>query len=372
MGGLRGSSAHRWVPCTGSPSMERQFSSDPHLVAKEGTAAHWVAETCLTDPGITPQSMQGQTHANGIIIDVDMVDHVVTYLQEVWSIAVHDKLYIEQHLSATWLHPDLRIIPDAWYYCTTTHALHLWDFKYGWRPVDPVRNWQFVTYLAGILAFLGTAPVERIEVVVVQPRPPHYEGRIRRWHTTTGELGPLFTKLQKAAQEATGNDPKCCTGSWCRDCRALAHCPHAGAAALAAIEVSGRVAHATPSSEDMASELNILGAAEEAIELRLTAMKTLAIFSLELGGMIPGYAMERSYGRRRWKNPEELKAVEGMTGISLFEDKPVSPAEAKRRKLDPVTLALYSTTPETGHKLVKRDLSKKAAEVFGANLGEIK
>jgi len=277
---------------------------------------------------------------------------------------------VEQPVFAAWLHPDLASIPDAWYYCTTTQTLYLWEFKYGWRPVDPVRNWQFVAYIAGILPFLGGAPVDRIEAVVVQPRPHHYDGRIRRWHTTPAELGPLFTKLQAAANTVMDGNPQCRTGHWCLDCRALAHCPYAGEAALAAVEVSGRVTHASPSPEETAAELNILGAAKEAINLRLTAMETLAVMSLESGGMVPGYAMERAYGRRRWSNPEELWAVEAMTGVSLFTEKPVSPAEAKRRKLDPALLALYSITPETGNKLVKRDLNQKAAEVFGAAIGE--
>lgn len=366
MGEARASAAHRWVPCTGSLSMERPFPDDPHEVAKQGTAAHWVGATCLTDPSRSPASMLGLTHENGIPVDGDMVEHVEEYLQEVRSIATVDHLYVEREMDMTWLHPELGGTPDAWYYCFATGTLYLWDFKYGWRPVDPFENWQMVEYLAGIIGFLGNVPIKRIEAVTVQPRPSHYDGRIRRWHTTPAELGPLFTKLQEKATEATGNSPLCVTGPHCRDCRALAYCPHADAAALAAIEVSGRVAHVTPTPETMASEMNILTAAAEAIKLRLAAIETVATGTIESGGMIPGYARERSYGRKKWKNEEELRAVEVMTGLSLFEDKPISPPRAKKAGMDAVTLALYSTTPETGAKLVKRDLSKKAAEVFGA------
>lgn len=375
MPSLLASSAHRWVPCPGSPAMERPFPSVPHQVAREGSAAHWVASVCLClkNPKPTPQSMLGRVHANGTVVDIEMVEHVDTYLQEVRSVEIEDPLYVEEHLSSTWLHPHIKdSVPDAWRYCSATQVLYLWEFKYGWRPVDPVANWQFVTYLASILAFLGNVAVTRIEAIIVQPRPAHYEGRVRRWHTTPAELGALFTEVLEAANAATGDSPQCRTGAWCRDCRALAHCPYAGAAALAAIEVSGRVVHATPTPEETASELNILKAAKEALGLRLTAIETLAVSTIEKGGMVPGYAMERSYGRRRWKNLDEMRAVETMTGVSLFDQKPVTPAEAKRRKLDPITLALYSFTPETGNKLVKRNLNKKAAEVFGATNGESK
>lgn len=352
--------------------MEHSFPSEPHQVAKEGTAAHWVAKACFKNPSVTPESMIGQIHENSIAVDGEMAEHVTTYLEEVRSLAVQpEHLYIEQNLSMAWIHPDASGPPDAWYYCVATQTLYLWDFKYGWRTVNPEKNWQFVEYLAGILAFLGAAPVKRIETVVVQPRPPHYQGRIRRWHTTVEELGPLFAELQTAAVEATGNNPLCRTGEWCRDCRALAQCPYAQDAALAAIEVSGRVTLAAPSPEEMATEMYILQAAKEAISLRLAAIETVAVASLETGGMVPGWALERSYGRRKWRGSnEELRAVEVLTGLSLFEEKPVTPAEAKRRGLDDVTRDIYAETPETGNKLVQRDLNKKASEVFGANPGE--
>ena len=352
--------------------MEHPFPDEPHQVAKEGTAAHWVAETCLNNPQFTPMAMIGQMHPNGILVDAEMAEHVDTYLEEVRSVVGSDKLYVEKEHDMGWIYSGYGGTPDAWFYNTVTGVLYIWDIKYGWRIVDPVKSLQMSSYLGGIIPFLGNVPINRIEAIIVQPRAAHPEGRIRRWHTSVEELGPIWTELQAAIQEGSGNNPTCRTGPHCRDCRALATCPYAQDAAASAIEVSGRVMHAAPTPQELAAEISILTVAKEAIALRLTALETMAVSVMESGGVVPGYAMERSYGKRRWKKPEELRAVEIMTGASLFEEKPRTPAQAKKHGLDAATLELYAETPESGHKLVKRDLSKKAAEVFGPNPGDTK
>jgi hypothetical protein len=356
--------------------MEHGLPDDPHQVAKEGTVAHWVGETCLLDPSVTPESMIGQVHENGVLVDSDMADAVDDYLVEVRSVVRPnvDRLYVEQALSGEWVHPSMReCTPDAWYYCSETKVLYLWDLKYGWLCVDPVEYWQFVTYLAAILCFLGNVDIVRIEVVVVQPRPSHPQGRIRRWHTTLSDLGPLFDTLQKALVDATGNNPTCVTGSHCRDCKALAMCDAAQLAGYSAVEMSSQAVRHDPSLADIASELDALKEAEDALKYRKAALGVVAISHLNKGALIPGYGLERSYGKQRWKgDDDEVRALEVMTGVTLFKTVPVTPAQAKRNGLDDLTKKIYVETPETGRKLVKIDSTKKATEVFGGALGEAK
>lgn len=177
-------------------------------------------------------------------------------------------------------------------------------------------------------------------------------------------------EVKAAAIAAGGNNPQCRTGPWCLDCKAPHVCPSAKQAAAAAIEASGRAVPHDPSQYELSSELDILRTAAEALKSRLTALETQGLLSIENGTPIPGYTAERNPGRRKWKATDEvLKACEMMTGVSLFDEKPVTPAEAKRRKLDETMIKSLSEVPPGKMKLVKRDLTAKADKIFGKTQG---
>jgi hypothetical protein len=357
--------------------MEHPFPDLPHQVVDEGDAAHWVAENCFEGSGFSPYSMIGLAHENGVVVDADMAEYVDTYITEVKSVVQQDRLYIEQSLSGEWLNHLLKeVTPDAWYYCSETKTLYVWDLKFGWRVVEAMRNLQMAIYIGSIIAFLGNVEILRIEATIVQPRAPHPQGRIRKWHPQTEELSALFVEVNDSLVAATGNSPMCLTGEHCRDCKALAHCRAAQQAGYTAIEISGHAMIETPTPADLAAELNALLAAEEAIKYRKVALETMGTASAEKGTVIPGFGLERSYGRACWKGSTQadidatVEALEIMTGITLFKKVPLSPAQAKKNGLDDETKKIYVETPVRGHKLVRSDATQKATEAFGAALGE--
>jgi hypothetical protein len=360
---LRASGAERWVPCTGSPSLEAPFPDTTHIVAEEGNRAHALSAECF-------KTGNDAVAYVGELVDIDFAEGVQMYLDTVRAVAPHGVagLYVEYTLGADFIIKGMTPTPDAWYYDPITNTLYLWDLKFGWRIVSAIDNWQLVVYLLAILSYLDSKGIhpKNIEASIVQPRAPYFEGRVRTWRPTLADLTVKYQTLVTAAGKVL-TDPKCNTGSWCHDCRALAACPAAQEAALAAVSASTRAVHHDPSGADLAAELTLLTAAKEALTNRLTALEAVALDGLEKGKMvIPGWSTERAVGRRRWKgNDKALKGVAAMTGVNLFEEKPVTPAEAKRRGMKDFDLAIYAETPEGKLNLVKRDVEAGAAKVFG-------
>jgi hypothetical protein len=85
---------------------------------------------------------------------------------------------------------------------------------------------------------------------------------------------------------------------------------------------------------------------------------------IRAGENIPGCLVEEGRGREAWAKPEEeIIALGDMMGIDVRRAGVVTPAQAKKKGLDPEIVAAYSARPSTGFKVVV-DNNLKARSAF--------
>ena len=353
---LRPSHAARWAQCAASPRLQEPIPDTKSDDAKEGDAAHWLAAEVLRG-NFEIDELTDRQAPNGVIITGEIIEHVQTYLSVIGSepVVVEKTQDSFSPLIAPGTPDALRVIENQGF---------IWDLKYGWRIVEVFRNLQLLIYAINLFA-KHQWTLDSVTVTIVQPRPWHIDGRVRSWQISRDVAWGYHNKLQAWAQAAQNPHARAVTGEACRYCRALPFCEAARVAAINAVDVSMDVTNTELPPEAIGHELTTLRRAKEAVQLRLDAMEQFAIAQIDQHKHIPGWSIDRAYGREKWK--DGVSTLELLSGQTLHENKPISPAQARKKGVDPQLVAQFSTTPQTGRKLVARDVSEKAKAVFGEN-----
>lgn len=347
----RPSNAGRWIPCPASPRLEASFPDPDGDDAKEGTAAHWVAAQVLGGH-CELEELTDRKAPNGVIVTGEMVEHVQTYISTVRAFPI-----IERTIN---IWPGVEPgTPDA--LAVEGTRGYIWDFKYGYSIVEAPGNWQLACYAVGLFA-KHEWNLESVLAIIVQPRPFHPDGRVRYWEISRDEAISLANTIRDAAANTQNPNAPVVTGSHCNHCNALHACEGARRAALNGVDIAYRNPPVVLQGADLAGELATLTRAAEAIKLRLDAIQSHAVAEIDANRPVPGWSLERSMGRRQWT--DGVAALEALAGVSLTEIAPVSPAVAEKRGVDKALVKMFTTTRETGRKLVPRDASVKAAQVF--------
>lgn len=318
--------------------------------AREGTAAHYTAECLLR--GETPPA----SAPNGVTIDADMREHAAAYAA---TVPMGDHVGVELACN-WWLHPKIEIACKVDAYWIDGDTLHIRDFKYGWRIVEPEGNWQLISYAIGVIRKLNLAP-SRICMGIYQPRPFHLYGPLRTWTVTLGELIALHDDLLMSLQplvEVTPISPDILsTGEHCEYCPAAAQgtCPAYLRAVTNAVDVAMRGGPAELSPAALGRELVNLKRADDVLKQRREWVNTLVKHALQTDPTnVPGWAVETQKGNTTWTiDPAELQR---QTNVDVFKPPAlVTPAEAKRRGIADELYTAHTTRPNIGDKLVRRD-----------------
>ena len=348
----------RWANCPASVAMEElhpEKSSDDS--ADEGRAVHWIAAQILGDH-FEPEELVDRQADNGVVITVDMMNHAVLYVDAIRAVT-DQPVVIEQPLPAI---PgvkqgvtDARFVFNNWGF--------IFDLKYGYSIVEVVGNWQMIIYAVSMM-LKHEWKLDGIGVTIVQPRPSHPEGKVRAWTITRDQLINFYHEIVAKAEATRDPNAACVTGPWCKHCYALHACEAAREAGCNAVDVTTAPARSREiNGQDLSDELKALRRASEMITLRLDALESHATGIINNGGIVPGFMMQTNTGNRRWN--VDVAVIEAMTGMTLTEPKPITPAAAERAGMSEAMLELYASRSETGRKLVERDSSALAAKVFG-------
>lgn len=355
----------RIVFCNGSvaltETLERIHDENKTDSAKEGTAAHWIAEQALA--GV--ENWRALDVApNGWKIDDTMRDAAELYYARV---VIDDRpLILESRVD---FHTpggvEIKCRNDVAKFSVTTvpefpmsaFTLDVVDLKYGYRIVEPEDNWQLVAQAVGILIKNSQeyipSDVERVRLSIFQPRPYHPDGPFRTWEITIDELRDKWRELCAILDNLADN---------LNSSHLCGHCPGAelgrcGAylrASYNAIDVamSGSV---TPELPDAAlpSELSALTRAAEVINQRLDWIKDDARRRITSGRPIPGWQLKERFANSTWK---DIDAAKTATNIDLMAaPKPCTPAEAKRRGASDEFIAQHAMRPPITPELVRHD-----------------
>lgn len=216
---LSASSSHRWLHCPGSIKAEEGYADSSSEHANEGSAAHWLGETCL-ESGQQASEFLGQTLADyQVVVTDEMVDAVQQYLDYVRSLG--GNRLVEQRVDFSHVVPEGFGTADA--IVMSGYTLHIVDLKYGKGvKVYAENNSQAMLYALGVLHdYDYLFQPEKIVLTIVQPRLDH----IDEWEVTMDQLQTFASFAQTAANLALqDNAPRYPSDKACQWCKAKAEC----------------------------------------------------------------------------------------------------------------------------------------------------
>lgn len=241
------SSAERWMNCPGSSALIEQFGipevTDEPSYRLEGTAMHEVAAYCLARD-IDAWEVVGDTYGN-IILTEGMTDAIQVYLNRVRPSIdrkrgfINQQFFIEAKLAAPDVHEQMfgsvdfgALVPvgsDAWKEVgdgAMGGFLDVTDLKGGEGiVVEPEYNVQMMYYAFMLIHtyFKDLDDDFLVRLTIVQPRAFSFEGPIREWWTTVGEIKGWVVRELLPAMHST--DDSLQPGMWCRFCPAKLVCP---------------------------------------------------------------------------------------------------------------------------------------------------
>jgi len=300
---LSASGAHRWMSCTPSARLEREFADRSSEAASEGTAAHALAEhklrKALKMRSKKPVSLydtdEMDTHTDGY---VEFVLEVIEGLKQSCQDPI---VLIEQRLNFS------RFVPDGFGTgdCVVIGdgILHIIDLKYGQGVlVQAEENPQMKLYAIGALeVFDGIYDISEVSMTIYQPRRENVST-----HTVFKESLYQWAEeiLRPIAQLAFDGEGEFAPGEHCQFCRAAVKC-------RARAEENLKLARFEFELPPLLSD--------EDIEVILTKIDDLTTWA----GAIKDYALKSALNGKHWNR---FKLVEGRSNRKYSNEDAVAEA----------------------------------------------
>ena len=370
------SSAHRWMHCTASPGAVQKYKDESGEAAMEGTAAHFLLEECLTK-GTNAIDYLGreikvsQDHVSrSFIVSRDMAHDVqTTAIDPVRGlVAAGGVSRVEVTARLPRIDAELFGRFDAFHLDAALTALTIFDFKYGRLDVSPERNPQLMLYALGVYReFFNEQPIQKIRLMIGQPRSLTPGPRVKMWECDLDEL--LNFELEvRVAVHAVRNAPEFKMGGWCKYCPALGECPASQdqrkwlSHALAAVDMG-------PAEAAKILELKMM------LDKKIKDAEAVAANALMIGQEVTGRKLVTETKFRQWRDEEQAKdALYSVYGAQAL--KPPTPAQAEKLGADATDIvARLSFTPPGGPKVAALDdrrppfVRRTTEQIFGSTQG---
>lgn len=360
------SSLARTVQCPGSVSMQQRYPEPEGPEAAEGTAAHWVFAEIARGAIVA----LGQVAPNGVVLDAEMIESAEMMVEAIDDMPATRA--IEQPVRIDPLSPSLHAgacwgTPDAFAWVVPRRRLRVADLKHGHGFVEAYENWQLMAYAWGAMHEAGISGAEElnlvVELTIVQPRSFHRDGPVRTWTTTAADIRAHRNIAAAAAAEALGPNPRTIAGPECKHCTARHACPTLQAAALDMLDDAGKAVPLELTASQAAAELRRLQYATALAASRVSGLEAQLLGALRAGQAVPYFHVEHGEGREAWtKPPAEIFALGDLLGVDLRAEKPITPAQARKRGVDVPGFSARAT----GEAKLVADSPHQAAKIFGA------
>lgn len=363
------SGAACWSKCSAWPDVNRDAPDEPTPEALEGTAMHAAAEFILNGRQravTTPAAgLVGQVF-EGVVVSLEMADAVQVYVDHCASLMCELDTYgspllsVERHVQIPSVNEKCNGTLDFGLYAPHKRVLHVVDFKGGHRYVDEYECLQLICYASGLLDFYkidgNLDQVTDVVLTIVQPRCYGGGGAVRSWSVKASELRPYVNTLHTAAERIMAGDRTATTGTHCHYCPGKLHCEAFMRSAGNAVDVSETYSPFNLTDAQLASALDNVATAHARLGQAKDALEEQIKARLRAGVQVGSYALEPSYGRRRWTRPAaEIKMLGELLGAELIREEPITPNQAEKLGVDSSIINAYSTRSQNGSKLTKLD-----------------
>lgn len=226
---LSASGAHRWLHCTGSPLLEKDFPDSTSVYAQEGTLAHELCELKLMvyTGEITKRKLTSMKNKlmKSELWQPEMESTSEAYLDYIkditMSYTVKPVILTEKKVDFSQYVPEGFGTADCLILAGDT--LHVVDYKHGKGVVvDADHNPQMMLYALGAMSELSLLyRFKFVHMTIVQPR----VSNISEFTMTADELIEWGEKVVKPkAEAAMSGKGEFEAGDWCRFCRAKQQC----------------------------------------------------------------------------------------------------------------------------------------------------
>lgn len=338
---LGASSSHRWMECPGSIKLSEGLENIQTVFAREGSAAHAVAEKCLELDknaeefvGQLVEGYDATEEFEAIHVDDDMADAIQVYLDTVRAEIEkfeEPEIYIESRFDLSHIYPGMFGTNDCLVYCPRSKKLVVFDYKHGQGiAVEVERNPQLMYYALGALTGKHNRPIDEIELVIVQPRCPHKRGPVRRWSTTVDDMLDFIAELQSAAKNTEDPDAEFHAGDWCKFCPAAGICQTLEGYVYEIIRADftkdGEIIVSDPNKISPKRLAHILSNGK-VIDNFLKSVRQIAHKEALAGRTIPGFRLVQSKPRRVWRNEEVV--IEDLLDMGLSTKQLYHPKKLK-------------------------------------------
>lgn len=351
------SKSSRWRNCPGSIAAEDGLPDTPTEYAIIGTAAHDLAERCLTED-LDSAAFVGETitvakdglpEPREIEVTAEMAEAVQVYLDFVRQAAgPDDVMFVEHQFDLAPLSPPEPIwgTSDCTLWNAKTKHLHVIDYKHGAGVVvEAEGNTQGLQYALGAAVEIAQTTRQRpetITITIVQPRAHHPDGPVRSWTITWADLVEDKKAMFAAVEAALARDAPRVVGKWCGFCKAQATCPAQMTHAMdlarvefdVPMEVEASVPNEPPRPEDLTlvDLVNVLERAD-LVQDWLKSVKGYVEQLLKDGVDVPGYKLVEGRKHRQWTDEakaDSFLARNGVKAAKRYTKKLLSPAQAEK------------------------------------------
>ena len=309
---LSASASKRWMNCTPSALLEKQFADEESIYAAEGTAAHALAEHKLKR-FLKKRSKRPVSDYDCDEMEEctdDYVSFAMEQIEQAKQSCSDPVVMIEQRLDfSRWVPEgfgtgDLVIVADD--------TLYIVDLKYG-KGIAVSAEWnpQMLLYSLGALELFGSLyDIEKVNMTIHQPRLEN----VSTFEITVHDLMEWAEQeLMPKAEMAAKGEGEFAVGDWCRFCKAKNTC-------RARAEEYLRLAQMEFKPPELLSEEEIAEVLKVADELAKWSADVYAYAQDEAithGRVWNGFKLVEGRSNRKYVNEEEVADAAKAAG---YED----------------------------------------------------